>query len=356
MLRDTLRLDERSECVILPLTERSRLINLFDSRRKTSTFIFSWRSLPSEWVLVRVVYGFQVVARRAFMCSASSMVRRDIEPVWRPTLISSLVSMVFAWILIRDKFKVVVNENVNKSVELTIYNSKTHSVRQVSLVPQEKWGGEVWSVLKRLSIIVWVFAQGLLGLTVQFTDFEQARERVWHVLDIQQHSPAALAGLRANADFILGGEIPMNDAEDFYALIDKNQGLPVKLYVYNTVTDKIRQVILTPNIGWGGEGSLGCGIGYGYLHRIPFCNAQAAPITKSNAGLINSDKGPLLASIPPPNMNFTFQPANMPPITISMPNISLPPLVDLNSTAVTMDGTQVRTESLDSSHLNQASW
>ena len=29
------------------------------------------------------------------------------------------------------------------------------------------------------------------------------------------------------------------------------------------------QVLLTPNPDWGGEGSLGCGIGYGYLHRIP---------------------------------------------------------------------------------------
>ena len=57
-----------------------------------------------------------------------------------------------------DKFKVVVNENVNKSVELTIYNSKTHSIRQVSLIPQEKWGGEVCSLLKSLPTIVCVFA------------------------------------------------------------------------------------------------------------------------------------------------------------------------------------------------------
>ena len=28
-------------------------------------------------------------------------------------------------------------------------------------------------------------------------------------------------------------------------------------------------MLLTPNTGWGGEGSLGCGIGFGYLHRIP---------------------------------------------------------------------------------------
>ena len=36
----------------------------------------------------------------------------------------------------------------------------------------------------------------------------------------------------------------------------------VMYYVYT-------QVLLTPNSDWGGEGSLGCGIGYGYLHRIP---------------------------------------------------------------------------------------
>jgi hypothetical protein len=28
-------------------------------------------------------------------------------------------------------------------------------------------------------------------------------------------------------------------------------------------------VTIKPNSKWGGEGSLGCGIGYGYLHRIP---------------------------------------------------------------------------------------
>ena len=32
--------------------------------------------------------------------------------------------------------------------------------------------------------------------------------------------------------------------------------------------------MLTPNSEWGGEGSLGCGIGYGYLHRIPAKKSQ----------------------------------------------------------------------------------
>ena len=39
----------------------------------------------------------------------------------------------------------------------------------------------------------------------------------------------------------------------------------------------ICQVLLTPNSGWGGEGSLGCGIGFGYLHRIPVKESNAQP-------------------------------------------------------------------------------
>ena len=35
------------------------------------------------------------------------------------------------------------------------------------------------------------------------------------------------------------------------------------------------QVLLIPNSDWGGEGSLGCGIGYGYLHRIPECHVPS---------------------------------------------------------------------------------
>lgn len=37
------------------------------------------------------------------------------------------------------------------------------------------------------------------------------------------------------------------------------------------------QVLLTPNSEWGGEGSLGCGIGYGYLHRIPAKKPKIVP-------------------------------------------------------------------------------
>jgi len=44
--------------------------------------------------------------------------------------------------------------------------------------------------------------------------------------------------------------------------------------VYNTISNVIRLVNITPNSNWGGEGSIGCNVGYGYLHRIPITTEQ----------------------------------------------------------------------------------
>jgi S1-C subfamily serine protease len=42
-----------------------------------------------------------------------------------------------------DKFKEILKENINKSVELLVFNSKTQAVRTLPLVPHENWGGQV---------------------------------------------------------------------------------------------------------------------------------------------------------------------------------------------------------------------
>lgn len=42
-----------------------------------------------------------------------------------------------------DKFKEILKENINKPVELLVYNSKTQAVRQLPLIPHENWGGQV---------------------------------------------------------------------------------------------------------------------------------------------------------------------------------------------------------------------
>lgn len=71
------------------------------------------------------------------------------------------------------------------------------------------------------------------------------------------------------SDYIIGADSVMYESEDLFALIEAHEGRPLKLYVYNINSDSCREVTITPNQNWGGEGSLGCGIGYGYLHRIP---------------------------------------------------------------------------------------
>lgn len=88
-------------------------------------------------------------------------------------------------------------------------------------------------------------------------------------------SPAEIAGLRPFTDYIIGADSIMHESEDLFTLIEAHEGRALKLFVYNTSDDKCREVHITPNHSWGGQGSLGCGIGYGYLHRIPIRNSSA---------------------------------------------------------------------------------
>ncbi|XP_072468395.1 Golgi reassembly-stacking protein 2 [Notamacropus eugenii] len=151
-----------------------------------------------------------------------------------------------------DTLKDLLKANVEKPVKMLVYSSKTLELRETSVTPSNMWGG-----------------QGLLGVSIRFCSFDGANENVWHVLEVESNSPAALAGLRPYSDYIIGADTVMNESEDLFSLIETHEAKPLKLYVYNTDTDNCREVIITPNSAWGGEGSLGCGIGYGYLHRIP---------------------------------------------------------------------------------------
>ncbi|NWS70736.1 GORS1 protein, partial [Crotophaga sulcirostris] len=151
-----------------------------------------------------------------------------------------------------NMLKDLLKANAEKAVKLEVYNIKTMKIREVEVIPSNMWGG-----------------QGLLGASVRFCSFQGASEHVWHVLDVEPASPAALAGLQPYTDYIVGSDQILQESEDFFSLIESHEGKPLKLMVYNTETDSIREVVVTPNGAWGGEGSLGCGIGYGYLHRIP---------------------------------------------------------------------------------------
>ncbi|KAJ8974492.1 hypothetical protein NQ317_006540 [Molorchus minor] len=127
----------------------------------------------------------------------------------------------------------------------------------------------------------------------------------YHVLRVQENSPGANAGLQPFFDFIvaingtrldrenetlkqilnngIGKQLALTiyscktqsirsvnvEPSDSWGGQENHDGVSLKLYVYNSDDDSCREVFLTPNSRWGGEGLVGCGIGYGYLHRIP---------------------------------------------------------------------------------------
>ena len=112
--------------------------------------------------------------------------------------------------------------------------------------------------------------------------------------DVEPSSPAALAGLRPYTDYVVGsdqvlqevrkgrlpapplarwewevsclvrlpmpeweqglGAVCLSQSEDFFSLIESHEGKPLKLMVYNSESDSCREVTVTPNAAWGGEG------------------------------------------------------------------------------------------------------
>ncbi|XP_052580256.1 Golgi reassembly-stacking protein 1 isoform X3 [Peromyscus californicus insignis] len=88
-----------------------------------------------------------------------------------------------------DTLKALLKANVEKPVKLEVFNMKTMKVREVEVVPSNMWGG-----------------QGLLGASVRFCSFRRASEHVWHVLDVEPSSPAALAGLCPYTDYVVGSD------------------------------------------------------------------------------------------------------------------------------------------------------
>ncbi|KHJ94543.1 hypothetical protein OESDEN_05523, partial [Oesophagostomum dentatum] len=222
-----------------------------------------------------------------------------------------------------DTMKEILKQHIEKPIELTVYNSKTQTVRQTTVVPSELWGG-----------------QGLLGVSIRFCSFDGASQHVWHVVSVQPNSPASIAGLQSNTDYILGAESVLNQADDLIALVQANEGKPLKLYVYNVDSDVVREVSLTPNSAWGGEGCLGCDIGYGYLHRIPISvDRSKSPIPPpviatqpaklpqpGNTGIPQVDqvnKPPAPSSFPDPSQ--FAPPVSIPPPSNFAPPVSFPP-------------------------------
>jgi hypothetical protein len=117
-----------------------------------------------------------------------------------------------------------------------------------------------------------------LGLTLQWTSLSTV-SNIWHILDVPPSSPADLAGLLPYSDYILGTpEGVLHGESGLGELVEDHIGRPLRLYVYNNEYDVTREVTIHPSRDWGGEGALGCVLGYGALHRLP------APLSEPVAG------------------------------------------------------------------------
>ncbi|KAJ3477578.1 hypothetical protein NLG97_g8805 [Lecanicillium saksenae] len=108
-----------------------------------------------------------------------------------------------------------------------------------------------------------------LGLSLQFSPLALAAN-IWHVLEVPANSPADLAGLLPYSDYILGSpEGTLHGESALGEIVEDFIGRPLRLYVYNNEYDVTREVTIQPSREWGGNGAIGCTLGYGALHRLP---------------------------------------------------------------------------------------
>ena len=147
----------------------------------------------------------------------------------------------------------MIKEHEERDLRLRVYNCKNNSLRDVVLTPSKKWPGD-----------------GMLGVTIRFDSYHDADEHLCHVLEVEADSPAELAGLQAETDYLLGTtEKVFKDTDILFEELSENIDKPVEFYVYNSETDVVRVVVILPNANWGGSGILGAHVAQGYLHVLP---------------------------------------------------------------------------------------
>ncbi|KAM0789771.1 hypothetical protein ACM66B_006624 [Microbotryomycetes sp. NB124-2] len=156
-------------------------------------------------------------------------------------------------------------QNEGRQVTLQLYSTKRKEMRDVSVVPSRTWSSSAGQTVDQSGA-----QPSLLGLSLRLCNPQHALDQVWHVLEVLEGSPAQDAGLVPFTDYVIGAQkMVLRGEGDFYDVVESHIDKPLRLFVYNADYDVTREVILVPNRNWGGEGLLGCGVGYGLLHRIP---------------------------------------------------------------------------------------
>ena len=161
-----------------------------------------------------------------------------------------------------------------------------------------------------------------LGITLQWTPLATTDD-VWHVLDVIPNSPADTAGLLPYGDYIIGTPEGLVHGESGLGeLVEDYLSRPLRLYVYNHEYAVTRLVTITPSRNWGGNGALGCVLGFGALHHLPppLTEPPVAPgetlfettrLSNDFARPMSSPSYPQSNSYPPPLSSDLLVPANM---------------------------------------------
>ncbi|KAJ6233587.1 hypothetical protein M0813_29895 [Anaeramoeba flamelloides] len=151
-----------------------------------------------------------------------------------------------------DTFTKIISENDGSTLELSVYNIGSLELRDVKIKPNSNWGGS-----------------GSLGITIRYGDFESMRENVFEVLEVSENSPVQLAGIKVG-DFIVGvPNLNFGNEPAFFDYIQSKLNQELQIYIF-TKEMEMKEITITPNLSWGGEGCLGCHLGYGILHRIKY--------------------------------------------------------------------------------------
>ncbi|KAK3836753.1 MAG: GRASP55/65 PDZ-like domain-containing protein [Linnemannia gamsii] len=137
----------------------------------------------------------------------------------------------------------------DRTVVLDIYSTREQALRKVKLTPAQRWDNG---------------KDGYIGCSIRFCLFDTISDVVWHILDVAPGSPAMEAGLCAHADYVIGTPLGiMRGERDLYDLVEDYITDELALHVYNANTNEVREVIIIPREDWGGQGLLGCDVGFG---------------------------------------------------------------------------------------------
>lgn len=148
-----------------------------------------------------------------------------------------------------DLFATEIRNCAGTTISLGVYSAKGQQIREMyAPVPPEKPS---------------------LCLTLQWTPLGVVDD-VWHILDVMSNSPADVAGLLPYSDYVVGSpEGLLRGDAGLGELVEEYENRALRLWVYNHEYNVTRLVTITPARNWGGDGALGCVLGYGALHRVP---------------------------------------------------------------------------------------